>query len=391
MSADVPITVAGPMLVRMRPGNQLPDPPTSIVGEVMRLWCRADDSEIALDGDDLVTWPDKLSPYGSVDVGPHTILGEAFYCYPDVDLSDVRPVLEPLGLNGTFPAVRGEGSGSRLRWDFLGSPIPATYRPYVWVVAQATASPADDTWFLELYSAGLNQLVLKLGVQSGKFVSVAYPGGFAETIVGPSADTGRHLFEYGFLPTVGNRLVVDGVGYSGTGSGPLAWGLDGYHLFNLHAADKPMGARVAELIVADRVPCAARLLALRERYFARMLYGLVLRLDGVPASYGVDTLADKDLPCLDTVNDGDLACAQGLTYTPLRLQANQGYVTVIVDGVENQGLAGDKLHGCYFSGDGGTTARPLNAIVAGDKLYWNGSVMGWQLSSDQRVSFHYGV
>jgi len=46
---------------------------------------------------------------------------------------------------------------------------------------------------------------------------------------------------------------------------------------------------------------------------------------------------------------------------------------------------------CYFSADGGTTARAMKSIVAGDLLYWNGTVAGFQLASTDRIDFLYDV
>jgi hypothetical protein len=50
-----------------------------------------------------------------------------------------------------------------------------------------------------------------------------------------------------------------------------------------------------------------------------------------------------------------------------------------------------KTSACYVSGDGGTTARAMRAIVAGDLLYWVGSVAGFQLATTDVVDFLYPV
>ena len=36
---------------------------------------------------------------------------------------------------------------------------------------------------------------------------------------------------------------------------------------------------------------------------------------------------------------------------------------------------------CYFSGDGGITPRVLGQVKSTDKLYWNGSISGFELST----------
>jgi len=66
-------------------------------------------------------------------------------------------------------------------------------------------------------------------------------------------------------------------------------------------------------------------------------------------------------------------------------------------GVDRNGVAqivgdGTKVNVyCYFSGDGGVTPRAMPAIVAGDLLYWNGSVAGSQLTVTDRLNFNYNV
>ena len=52
---------------------------------------------------------------------------------------------------------------------------------------------------------------------------------------------------------------------------------------------------------------------------------------------------------------------------------------------------GDKLKDCYFSADAGATARTIAGITAADKLYWVGSVAGYQLATSDKISFTYGV
>lgn len=50
----------------------------------------------------------------------------------------------------------------------------------------------------------------------------------------------------------------------------------------------------------------------------------------------------------------------------------------------------DKTKDCYFSPDGGTTARAISAIVAGDELIWNGSTAKFDLDGTRdRVSLVY--
>ena len=50
---------------------------------------------------------------------------------------------------------------------------------------------------------------------------------------------------------------------------------------------------------------------------------------------------------------------------------------------------GDKTFDCYFSNDGGTTARLVVDIEAGDILYWNGSIAGYQLDATDDIDISY--
>ena len=96
---------------------------------------------------------------------------------------------------------------------------------------------------------------------------------------------------------------------------------------------------------------------------------------------------DVDIAALVTVNDGDQAIAAGLAATP----ALGGNLLVFVDGAEFVVGDGVKTKDCYFSGDGGVTARAIANIIAGDTLHWVGSVAGFQLQISDRVSIIYAL
>ena len=88
-----------------------------------------------------------------------------------------------------------------------------------------------------------------------------------------------------------------------------------------------------------------------------------------------------------TTADSDAACATGIAATP-----NSGsYVSVLVNGDCPELGNGVKTKDCYFSGDSGATARAFSAVVTADKLYWNGSIAGYQLAATDKISFEYNV
>ncbi len=102
---------------------------------------------------------------------------------------------------------------------------------------------------------------------------------------------------------------------------------------------------------------------------------------------------NKNMAALTTVADHDGACATGISTTPApTTNANGAYVVVRVNGIAYQVGDGDRTHDCYFSGDGGATARAFGAIVVTDLLYWNGSVAGFQLAAaTDKIDFLYDV
>lgn len=102
---------------------------------------------------------------------------------------------------------------------------------------------------------------------------------------------------------------------------------------------------------------------------------------------GVPVTDNKDMTASVTSSDGDAATATTIVGTP----AGDSYVQVYINGVKVVLADGNKLSDCYFSGDGGTTARPIADIVAGDTLYWVGSVATYELDGDDRIDFDYVV
>jgi len=95
--------------------------------------------------------------------------------------------------------------------------------------------------------------------------------------------------------------------------------------------------------------------------------------------------ANKGMVASATSADGNVACASGLAAAP----ALSGYVQVMVNGLQYVVGNGVKTKDCYFSADLGSTAKATNALASGDKLYWNGSVAGFQLDTSDVVDFNF--
>jgi hypothetical protein len=102
---------------------------------------------------------------------------------------------------------------------------------------------------------------------------------------------------------------------------------------------------------------------------------------------GVQTRSNKRMTALTTTADGDLAVAVAVTGTPVA----GCYVSVVVDGMRISDVGDGTKVGvsCYFSADGGATARTWAAITTGDTCHWNGSVAGFQLAPTDVVEFDY--
>lgn len=93
---------------------------------------------------------------------------------------------------------------------------------------------------------------------------------------------------------------------------------------------------------------------------------------------------NKQMTAEVTTTDFDEACATGIASTP----ASHAYVEVMVNGAQQEIGDGVKTKDCYFSASG-AVARTIATITAADKLYWVGSVAGFQLSITDRITFNY--
>ena len=102
---------------------------------------------------------------------------------------------------------------------------------------------------------------------------------------------------------------------------------------------------------------------------------------GGVAETGIDIR--EVISCNNTSNDGD-PVGGSITYTPF----SDGSVIIKVNGLAAS-LSNDKSGPIYFSADGGTTARTIANITAGDSLYWNGSVAGYQLETSDDLDITY--
>lgn len=104
----------------------------------------------------------------------------------------------------------------------------------------------------------------------------------------------------------------------------------------------------------------------------------------------VTTPDDYNMIALATTLDQDPIVnrpSPGISYTP----KYDGLVEVEINGHSVEVGDGTKVADCYFSDSGGTFAKNIAAIVAGDTCHWMGSIAGYQLIAADRVSFIYGA
>ncbi len=104
---------------------------------------------------------------------------------------------------------------------------------------------------------------------------------------------------------------------------------------------------------------------------------------GGPAQTG----NNSGMSALVTASDGDLACSTAVELMP----ALGSIFLVSVNGIETTLGNHTKTKDCYFSSNGGTTAKSISAILPGDLLYWNGSIAGYELDTPDKITFIYNL
>jgi hypothetical protein len=98
----------------------------------------------------------------------------------------------------------------------------------------------------------------------------------------------------------------------------------------------------------------------------------------------VPSTRNRGMAALRTDHNGALAVPIPMLGTPI------GYVAVRLNGVDQTVGDGTKVGAdCYFSADGGATAKAWSAIALGDALYWQGTIAGFELDTTDVIDFVY--
>lgn len=105
--------------------------------------------------------------------------------------------------------------------------------------------------------------------------------------------------------------------------------------------------------------------------------------DATTTEVGVNTGLDKNLTSNVTSGNASSTGIQ-ISFTPFA----DGDVAIKVNGVEVN-LGNNKLLDCYFSADGGITAKSIANIEAGDELYWNGIIAQFDLDGADDIDVVY--
>ena len=98
------------------------------------------------------------------------------------------------------------------------------------------------------------------------------------------------------------------------------------------------------------------------------------------------TSSDKDQASAVVSTDGGTT---GITITST--PASDSYVKVEIDGIGFVLGDGVKTKDFFFSADGGTTARAIADIAAGDTLYYNAVIVGADLAVTDNISLFYNA
>ena len=116
----------------------------------------------------------------------------------------------------------------------------------------------------------------------------------------------------------------------------------------------------------------------------RVPYLLLIEDEVGSASVGAETPDDLNQTPNVTTADGD-DTGVVITHTPF----SDSNVQILVNGLNVNLGDGAKNQPCYFSVDGGTTARAIADIEGGDSLYWNGSIAGYELDGTDDIDVIY--
>lgn len=229
------------------PANDIDD----VLGSDLAAWFRADQG-LTLTGSDVDSFADIT---GNVTLTPQ--IGGLLFQY------------EASGFNGQPSIVTSGGAGLS---GVMSSPLLASSRPYVWIVAQYTS--LTDAYLLSVHSTGDTRWVA-LGEYVGDWEGAhnAVGGSSWTSFASSTSDTNRHLFEGGFTVGGTDAFVVSDVGTSSPETAAPDANLTTIRLNNMNGTITGVAIanfRGAEIIVSRAIPTSGQradiIAILEDRY-----------------------------------------------------------------------------------------------------------------------------
>ncbi len=153
----------------------------------------------------------------------------------------------------------------------------------------------------------------------------------------------------------------------------------------------PDGALATTFGVYSRTASNARVGFTTETREGNTTYGWAAKINPVIRSSGilvVEAPYNKHMPALLTTGVGrELACSTGLAVTP----HPQSALNVSINGILVTDIGYESTSGCacYWSSDGGVTAKARPNIAQNDRLYWNGAQAEFNLHPTDFIDFWY--
>jgi len=228
---------------------------------------------------------------------------------------------------------------------------------------------------------------LTAGVTSGSVKSVYTQAnhGFTPGIAVTYTTSGWIAASQASEDTLG-RLVVESVPTSGTFVG-VSMGTITVPTWNLtpgiyYVVDDIGGGHMSEFTNNDAYTYSNPLMQAITSTTAHVLPWRPSAGKGTPVQLSV---AQTDFAYAIPTNGNYSSTGLSLSKIPYK----EGSVSVYINGIAVQESYGSRTGEVYFSNNGGLNAKTLADLVAGDTLYWNAAVAGFDLTASDTVEIQY--